>query len=228
MTESTFELRRAAQNFRDLHFFLGRVDCGVGLVRIIEERKHAVVVFVLDGIELVRVALRALDRDAKHALADRFHAVEKRLHSELLGIDAAFFVEHGVAKKAGGDAIVLRCAGQQVARDLANDKLIIGQVAIHGVDHPVAVEPDLAGLVFFKAVGIGVAGGVQPDAGPSFAVMRRGEQAVDLFLICLRAVVVDEGIDFFWRGRQADEIEAETAQKSRAVGFWRGRELISF
>ena len=75
---------------------------------VVEEGEQPVVVVVRDRIVLVRVALGALDRQAEHALADGVHAVEHRLHAELLGVDAAFFVDHRVAQEAGGDALVLR------------------------------------------------------------------------------------------------------------------------
>ena len=105
--------------------------------------------------------------------ADGVHAVEHRLHAELLGIDAAFLVDHRVAQKAGGDDLVLRGVGQQVAGELLDDELVVGQVAVEGVDDPVAVEPDEARLVLLEAVGVGVARGVEPVAAPALAVVRR-------------------------------------------------------
>ena len=69
--------------------------------------------------------------------------------------------------------------GQQVAGDLLDDELVVGQVAVEGVDDPVAVEPDLARLVLLVAVGVGVAGRVEPEPAPALAVVGRGEQPVD-------------------------------------------------
>jgi len=43
------------------------------------------------------------------------------VHAELLGIDAAFFVDHRVAQVAGGDELILRWIGQQVAGKLLNE-----------------------------------------------------------------------------------------------------------
>ena len=99
---------RPAQNLGALHLFLRRVDGDIGLMRVVQEREHAVVLFLLQRIVLVVVALRALDGDAENALADGIHAVEHGLHAELLGIDAALFVDHGIAQEAGGDDLVLR------------------------------------------------------------------------------------------------------------------------
>ena len=69
-------------------------------MRVVEEREHPVVLFLRQRIVLVVVALGALDGQAEHALADGVHAVEHGLHAELLGIDAAFLVDHRVAQEA--------------------------------------------------------------------------------------------------------------------------------
>ena len=156
-----------AEQLGPLHLLGGRVDGDVRLVVVVEEGEHAVILLLRQRIVLVVVALGALDGQAEDALADGVHAVEHRLHAELLRIDAAFLVDHRVAEKAGGHDLVLRRAGQQVAGDLVDDELIVGQVAIEGVDDPIAVEPDEPRLVLFVAVGVGVARGVEPDAGPS-------------------------------------------------------------
>ena len=144
-----------------------------GLMRVIEEGEHPVILFLRDRVVLVGVALGALDGQAENALADGVHAVEHRLHAELLGIDAALLVDHGVAEEAGGDLLVLRGVGQQVAGDLLDDELVVGQVAVERVDDPVAIEPDVARLVLLVAVGVGVTGRVEPDAPPALAVMGR-------------------------------------------------------
>ena len=76
--------------------------------------------------------------------------------------------------------------GQQVAGDLLDDELVVGQVAVERVDDPVAIEPDAARLVLLEAVGVGVAGGVEPVPAPALAVVRRGEQPLDQLLVGVR------------------------------------------
>ena len=56
--------------------------------------------------------------------------------------------------------------GQQVAGDLLDGELVERHVAVEGVDHPVAPAPHRALAVALVAVGVGVAGGVEPAAGP--------------------------------------------------------------
>ncbi len=69
--------------------------------------------------------------------------------------------------------------GQQVAGELLDREPVERQVAVEGVDDPVAVLPDRARGVDAVAVGVGVAGQVEPVPRPALAVVRRGEQAVD-------------------------------------------------
>ena len=97
-----------AEDLGPLHLLVGRVDRDVRLVGVVQEGEHPVILFLRERVELVAVALGALDRQPEDALADRVHAVEHRLHAELLGIDAPFLVDHRVAQEAGGHELVLR------------------------------------------------------------------------------------------------------------------------
>src|SRR5581483_2924185 len=96
----------------------------------------------------------------------------------------------------GGDKLVLAGVGELVARDLLNDKLIVRKILVEGFDDPIAIIPDEPWLVLFKAIGVGVTRGVQPNPAPTLTVMRRGKQALDLFFISVFAFVREEGIEF--------------------------------
>ena len=174
------------------------------------------------------VALRALNGEAENGAADGVHAVEHGFHAELFGIDTAFFVDMRIAEKAGGDYVRLRVIGKEVAGDLVNDEAVIRQVLVERLNDPIAIEPDFARLVFFVAIGIGVVRGVEPVAGPHFAVVRGSEEAVDLLFVGVGGLVADEGVDFGDGGRQAGEIEREAAEQSDAIGFGRGGEIFLF
>ena len=56
--------------------------------------------------------------------------------------------------------------------------------------------------------------------------MRRREQPLDLLPERIGRWIGDESIDFFNRRREADQIEANSAQPSDAIGF--GREAQTF
>ena len=73
--------------------------------------------------------------------------------------------------------LVLRRMRQQVAGDLLDDELVVGHVFVERVDDPVAIHPHEPRLVFFETVRIGIAGRIEPDSAPAFAIMGRCEQA---------------------------------------------------
>ena len=85
---------------------------------------------------------------------------------------------------------------------------------IERVDDPIAIHPHEARLVLFEAVGVGVAGRVEPDAAPALAVVGRSEAAARS-----RCRYAGSPAGCFERGqllerrRQADQIERQPAQQ---------------
>ncbi len=130
--EPCFEFPGLAENLLLLDLLLRRIDGDIGIIRVIDEREHAVIVCLLQRIVFVIVALGALDGDAQNAFADGVHAVVHGLHAELLGIDSTLFVNHGIAQEAGGYNVVLGGVGQQVTGDLIDHELVVRQVAVEG------------------------------------------------------------------------------------------------
>jgi len=206
----------------DFFFFLfarGVGNAVVGFVGVVQEREELEILGVRDGIEFVSVALAAADGQAQPRGAGGGDAVDDGVVTEFEGIDAAFFVEHGVAVKAGGDEVVWRGVRKKVAGDLFDRELIEGHIGVEGFDDPVPVGPDNAAAVFFVAVGVGVTREVEPAARPAFTVLRRGEQCIDETLVAVGSGVFNEGIGFRERGGHAGEIEMKAPRERVAIGF---------
>ena len=115
---------------------------------------------------------------------------------------------------------------QLIGGDLLNDELIVGQVVIEGPDDPVAVgvgvrEPPLAEGV---ALRIGVPRQVQPMPPPPLPVVGRIQQPVDQGLDRPGGIVVLEGIHFFRRRRQADQVELQPPEERPSVDERSGRQ----
>ncbi len=114
-----------------------------------------------------------------------------------------------------------------VAGDLFLDEPVVRFVAIERIDHVIAIAPGVRAVgIEFEAVGIGVAHHIQPFQRPALAVVRRGEQAVDNFFVCVGRFVLDEGVDFGRSGRQADEIEGNAADEVDPIGGFGGPQFL--
>ena len=83
--------------------------------------------------------------------------------------------------------------GDLVAGELEPDELVVGHVAVQGLDDPVAIPPGVGpGLVELEAVGVGVARQVEPVLRPALAVVRAGQQTIDDRLVGIRRAVGEE------------------------------------
>ena len=108
--------------------------------------------------------------------------------------------------------------GQQVAGELLDDEPVERLVGVEGVDDPVAVGPGLAIVVEVQAVGVAVAGGVEPEPRHVLAVAGRVEQAVDDLLVSLLRRVGQERVDL--RGGSA---AGRSGRASRGGSAWSWR-----
>ena len=130
------------------------------------------------------VAAGAADREPEPDCAERGRAVEHRGNPELLLVDAPFLVGQGLPVERRRDPGPAGCVRKQVAGKLLDRETIEWEVAVDGIDYPVAINVGVGtravGLV---AVRIGVPGQVEPVAPPAFAEVRRGEQPVDQALV---------------------------------------------
>ena len=200
----------------------------VGFLGVVEEGHQLVVLPMGNGVVLMGMALGAPDGKSQPGGAGGGHAIGHRMEAELERVDAAFFVEHRVPMEPGGDALVGRGVGQQVAGQLFDGEPIEGHVGVEGPDHPIPPRPDAAGAVFFVAVGVGVASQVHPSAAPAFAIAGRCEQLIHPAFITGVAGVFQEGFHLGRRGRETRQIEGNAAGQRVGVGRlgWRKSVLL--
>ena len=152
--------------------FVRSFQIKVRFVRVVHIRHQPEVVFMRDRIELVRMTLSTLCRQAQPGRAGGGDAIGHRVVAKLQRIDSAFFIEHRVAMKARGHQLALRRVGKHIAGKLLDCELIKRHVVVDRADHPIAIRPDAAIAIFFVAVGVGVARQIKPLPGPSFSVTR--------------------------------------------------------
>ena len=162
----------------EIALFLLQLDAGPRIARAVEDAVKRVVILRGDGIEFVIVAARAIHGEAEEGASE---IVDRVLDGEVLRVVVHARAEAAcVGDVAGGDDLIVRARGQQIAGDLRAHKLIVRQVGIEGRDDPVAILVHLRdGKIRVVAGGVGVAHHVEPVPAPAFAVRRGGEEAVE-------------------------------------------------
>ena len=129
---------------------------------IVHKRHHLEVRMMRHRIKLMCMTLSATQRKPQPCGRRRIYPIHNRMKTKLQRINAAFFIDHGIAMKTSGDPLRARGVRQHVAGELFNGELIKWQVAVNRLDHPITPRPDGARAILFVAVGVCVAREIQP------------------------------------------------------------------
>jgi len=222
--------QRTVRRGHQRHQPLARVLPALPVEGRLEDRPQAVVVGLGDGVVAVVVALGAMDGEPKQRRRDDLDRVGDDLVAGQLRLGRA--VARGVrchAQEPGGHQAVEVAArqvggdGRQqlVAGQLLGDELVEGPVVVEGADDVVAIAPGprALGIGLDSAVGVGVAGDVEPVAPPALTVGRRGQQPVHQALIARVGRVLDECLDLLRRRRQPGQVEGDAADQGLRSGL---------
>ena len=170
----------------------------------------------------MRVALHAIDCDPVQHRPGCGDAVHNRDHAEFLIIGAALVVAWSLPMKGASDAVLKGGFGKQVSGQLFDHELIVRQIAIEGVNHPVAIGPDSRALpVLFVTFCIRISCQVQPHGRPAFAIAWRSQQTIHLFFVSVGGGIRQIRCFFLGCRRQSGEVERHPAQQGCLVGFRR-------
>ena len=118
--------------------------------------------------------------------------------------------------EAGGDPFFVGGVGEEIAGELMDGEAIEGEIAVGGVDDPVAPPPDLAGGVDRVAIAVGIARLIEPQPRLPLAVVRAGQEPINLPLPGLLGIGLMGGkkaIEIWGRRRKARQIEADAPQQ---------------
>ena len=193
------------------------------------------VIFALrDGIKLVIVAARAVDRqtlERAHRGAHHVVAIQILRHAMIHRV-LAHRDHQGVIPRPGRQETErhrgLGVLGKKrVARHLLLHEARIRLVIVQRPDHVVPIRPGVpARVVMIVAVSVGVVRDIEPMPRPMLAVPGRSEQPCDEFLVSLLVLVGDKRCHLFGSRRQSGEIIVEPADERAAVGFGRWIEVF--
>ena len=125
------------------------------------------------------VAATAVHRQPHPGRTRGLDAINDVFREPFLDDTTSLAVDAVVAVEGRGDNLVASGVREKVAGELLDREGVERLVVIEGLDHPVAVGPHRALRVALEAVGVGVAGEIEPLGGHVFAVMGRGQQSVE-------------------------------------------------
>ena len=193
---------------------------------VIHERGQAVELALGQRVELVVVANGTVGGQSEPDLRHGFSPIPGVVHGVFFRDDPALVGGDVAAVEPRSHPLVESRVGKQITGQLLESELVEGHIAIEGVDDPVAVGPDFAVIVEMDAIGIRIAGGVEPVMGPVFAPVRRLQQVIHEAFVSLRCAVLDEGVHVGRRRRQAGQVQAEPPGQGSPIGFRRRRQTL--
>ena len=206
-----------------------------------EDRLQVVVMLLSKRIELVVVALRALDRHrTKRVERVADHLIAVRMPSDF-AIDLGlrhFGMPDPIPRSRRDEAqpqdAVRSARKKHIARKLLLDEACIRLVVVEGLDDVVAIRPCVGPeLVFVVAARVGVLHHVEPVPSPALTVVLRSEQTIDQPLISrrLRARgfllrLFHKRFDFVRRWRQANQIKVQPPNEYSRIRRLRRSQLL--
>ena len=203
--------------------------------RRLENRPQPIVVGLRNRVVAVVVALGAVDGQAEQRRADNPHRIGDNLIASqvLVGRARARSIGRHPQEPRRLQPLNLfrgkvrgRRPNEFVASQLLQHEPIDRQIGVHGSNHIVAelvrVSPWRVGTRV--AVRIGIAGDIQPVAGPALAMLWRSQQPIEPPFVGVRRTVLRELFQFFASRRQTDQVERRAPQQCGSVGGGRHRQ----
>ena len=131
------------------------------------------------------------------------------------------------AVEAGSNQAVISHLVELVARELLQNELRVRLVGVERLNHVVAIAPGVGIVVIVDMTpAVGVPGNIQPVAPPTLSIMRRGQQSIDQTFERVWRRILDESLDLFGAGQQADQVQVSAADQGVAVGRGSGRQAF--
>ena len=142
--------------------------------------------------------------------------VDPVLEAVLISDRTPFAGGHVAAIESGGDQLREARLGQQIPGQLLDGEPVKRHVRIECVDNPVSIGPDRAFVVEVQAVGVSVAGGIEPDSAHVLTVTSGSQQPVHHAPVASGPRVRQEAVDLVDGGWEPGEIESDSTNQSLA------------
>ena len=168
-----FRRRKQGDQISRLLFGFTTWECKSSAV---QNSVNRVIVFRRNRIKLVIVAASTSNRQPQNRLPQRVDRIFKRQMHELVAVMIKAARDRQIASAHYSSRILLRriIGMNKIPSDLFADKLIIWQIFIERINHPVSISPRIRNwMIGVFAGGVGITNNIQPMPAPVFTVMRR-------------------------------------------------------
>src|SRR5882724_9946799 len=105
--------------------------------------------------------------------ADGTDAICEHAGLVILGLRAALLGGQQQPIESRSHLLLEAAVGQEIARELFASKFVKSFILIEGLDHVIAIWPDVARIIGMIPNGVGVSHNIKPANGHPFAIMRR-------------------------------------------------------
>jgi hypothetical protein len=144
-----------------------------------EKCLEPVVVPLRDGVELVAVALGAIQREPEKSRRGRVRDIDEDIIS-LKGVIFLVAGEPGRRQEPCGNQVLVGIGLEFISGNLLTEESVEWLILVETPDHVIPKTPGVGPrMIGFVSFAFGIAGDVQPVAPPAFAVSRRGEKSFD-------------------------------------------------
>ncbi len=159
------------------------------------------------------MALRAADAESEEKLTGDIREFCLDQFALAFCICLVPFV-NSVAEVPGSDEDIGIFRSDFVSGELLADELVVWFVLIEGFDHVIPVRPCIRTIaVLAVAIGLRVAGKIQPVLAPALAIARGFEKLLDELFVFFRIFIRKVGIKLAGRRWQAVHIEIQSPDK---------------
>ena len=162
-----------------------------------------------------------IDRQTEKRIARRGDQIVDRVGPDHLLLDLILVpdaVVRATDQKGRGDFDRRLPDPDGISGELLDDESVVGLVLVERADHIVAVAPEIVDdVVLLKALALPKSRDVEPVAAPLLAIVRAGEQSIDLPFPGPRVPVGDKGPDLLRRRRQSGQVIGKAAEERPAI-----------
>ena len=198
-------------------------------VAAIKDPRQRIIIGGRNRIELVVVAAGASDRQTQKRARRDIELIVDNVGQHLFFVGIAVAPRPDRQKSGRNRSFDIQPIGRggldQVARELVDDETVVGEIAVHCPNDPIAVSPGIFDVAerrilcqIARIATVGIPGNVEPVPTPSLAILGRGQQSIDHFGKRIGRRIRQKGLHLGRGRRQTGKIETRSTNQRPSIG----------